>query len=165
VLDYSSLLEYLSLKRVTIHYFLNKEAKMDPISTVMLAALVAGVTAGAADVGQKAIVDAYEGLKTIIKRKFGAQSDLAPAISSLENKPDSEGRQATLAEEVAAADAAQDEEIMAAVQALQDMLAAHGDERVQTMLESARSKQTMRGGGGVQEQYMDKSPESEQIME
>ena len=74
---------------------------MDPITTAILAALVMGVTAGAADVGKKAVVDAYDGLKAVIKTKFGAQSDLANSITNLENKRDSEGRKAMLEEEVA----------------------------------------------------------------
>lgn len=44
---------------------------MDPISTVILAALVSGVAAGVTDVGKKTIVDAYEGLKAVIRTRFG----------------------------------------------------------------------------------------------
>ena len=138
---------------------------MDPLTTVILTALVAGVTAGVTDVGKKAIVDAYEGLKGVIKTKFGAQSELITAITSLEGKPDSAGRKATLQEEVVATHADQDAEIIAAVQALEEKLAAHGDERVQKMLRSARGKQTMRGRGGMQTQDMADSPDGEQLME
>ncbi len=138
---------------------------MDPLTTAILTALVAGVTAGATDVGKKAIVDAYEGLKDVIKTKFGAQSELITTITSLESKPDSAGRKATLQEEVVATQADQDAEIMAAVQVLEEKLAAHGDERVQKMLRSAGGKQTMRGRGGIQTQDMTDSPDGEQLME
>ena len=138
---------------------------MDPVTTAILAALVAGVTAGAADVGKKAIVDAYEGLKTIIKSKLGAQNELTKAITSLENKPDSKGRQATLEEEVLATQAERDAEILAAVQRLEESLIASGDKRVQKMLRSAGGKQTMRGRGGKQTQEMSDSPQGEQSME
>ena len=138
---------------------------MDPITTAILAALIAGVTAGATDVGKKAIGDAYEGLKAVIKTKFGAQSDLATSITNLENKPDSEGRKAMLEEEVLAVQADRDAEILVAVQSLEEMLAAHGDERIQKMLRSAGGKQTMRGRGGVQKQDMTDSPQGEQTME
>jgi alkyl hydroperoxide reductase subunit AhpF len=138
---------------------------MDPITTAILAALVAGVTAGATDVGKKAIIDAYEGLKGIIKKKFGSQNKVTEAISSLEGAPESEGRKLTLQEEVTATEADQDQDILAAVQELEKQLAAHGDERVQKMLRSAGGKQTMRGRGGKSTQDMSDSPDGEQIME
>lgn len=138
---------------------------MDPITAAIVAAIIAGVTAGATDVGQKIIVDAYEGLKGAIKAKFGAQSDLSMAIESVEDKPESEGRKATLQEEVEAVHAEEVAEIMEAVARLEEALAAHGDERVQTMLNSARGKQTMRGRGGTMKQDMSHSPDAEQTME
>ncbi len=42
---------------------------MEPISLI-IAALVAGATAAAKDTAEKTVKDAYEGLKTLIKRKF-----------------------------------------------------------------------------------------------
>lgn len=138
---------------------------MDPITATIVAALVAGASAGLTDVGKNAIIDAYEGLKTVIKTRFGRQSRLAEAIVSLENKPDSQGRQATLQEEVAEAQADKDDEILAAVKTLADMLAEHGDERIQKMLRSAGGEQIMRGRGGRQEQDMSDSPYGKQRME
>ncbi|MCB0000483.1 MAG: hypothetical protein KDE56_32175, partial [Anaerolineales bacterium] len=78
---------------------------MDPITTTIVAALVAGVTAGVTEVGKKAIVDAYEGVKKVIKTKLGEGSELLKAIMGLEAKPDSGGRKTTVEEEVAAAKA------------------------------------------------------------
>lgn len=138
---------------------------MDPITTAILAALIAGVTAGAADVGKAAIVDAYAGLKSLITRKFGAQSDLSRAIDSLEGKPDSAGRQVTLQEEVAAAQADQDGEVLAAVRALEEKLLAQGDVRIQKMLRSEGGEQIMRGRGGHAAQEMRDSPRGKQQME
>lgn len=138
---------------------------MDPVTTAILAALVAGVTAGATEVGKKAIVDAYEGLKSIIQKKLGTQNKVTEAISGLEGAPESEGRKLTLKEEVAATKADQDQEILTAVQELEKQLAAHGDERVQKMLRSAGGKQTMRGRGGKSIQDMSDSPQGEQSME
>lgn len=115
--------------------------------------------------GKAVIIDAYEGLKTIIKRRFGAKSKLAEAIDNLEEKPDSEGRQMTLQEEVAEAGAEQDEEILAAVRVLREKLATHGDERIQKMLRSEGGEQIMRGQGGRQEQDMSDSPYGRQSME
>lgn len=138
---------------------------MDPITAVIVAALAAGVTAGAVDVGKKAIGDAYEGLKTIIKARFGEQGKLAQAITSLESKPGSQGRQTTLQEEMAEVQADQDDEILAAVKDLAEKLAVHGDERIQQMLRSPGAEQIMRGRGGRQEQKMSDSPEAKQHIE
>ncbi len=46
---------------------------MEPISLI-IAALVAGATAAAKDTAEKTVKDAYEGLKTLIKRKFEGDS-------------------------------------------------------------------------------------------
>ncbi|MCA9997929.1 MAG: hypothetical protein KDE56_19350 [Anaerolineales bacterium] len=138
---------------------------MDPITTTILAALVAGVTAGVTEVGKKAIVDAYEGVKKVIKTKLGEGSELLKAIMGLEAKPESDGRKAIVEEEVAAAKADQDADILAAVTLLQKTLAAHGDERIQKMLRSEGGEQIMRGRGGLQDQWMSDSPRGKQVQE
>ena len=91
---------------------------MDPITTAIVAALAAGVAASAKEVGKKVIVDAYDALKTTLKKKFGPDSDLAEAVETLEKKPESAGRQTTVQEEVAAAKAAGDPELQELAQAL-----------------------------------------------
>ena len=95
---------------------------MDPITTAIVAALAAGVAASAKEVGQKVIVDAYDALKTTLKKKFGPDSDLAEAVETLEKKPESAGRQTTVQEEVAAAKAAGDPELQELAQALIEAL-------------------------------------------
>jgi Mg/Co/Ni transporter MgtE len=138
---------------------------MDPISAVVLAALVAGLSAGITDVGRKAIGDGYEGLKRIIAAKYGEQGQLAQAINSLEERPESAGRQATMQEEVAEAQADHDAEVLAAVRNLEQTLSAYADERIQRMLNSEGGEQTMRGRGGRQEQQMSDSQRGKQTME
>lgn len=83
---------------------------MDPITTAI---------AGA--VGKTAVVDAYNGLKNIIKKKFG-KSDLSDAIEKLEAKPDSKSRLEVLQEEVETAKANQDSEILQLAQELIKLL-------------------------------------------
>ena len=95
---------------------------MDPITTAIVAALAAGVAASAKEVGQKVIVDAYDALKTTLKKRFGPDSDLAEAVETLEKKPESAGRQTTVQEEVAAAKAADDPELQELAQALIEAL-------------------------------------------
>lgn len=83
---------------------------MDPITT----AIVAGV----ANLSKDVIKDAYNALKTALKKKFGEKSDLVNAVDGLEKKPDSEGRKATLVEEVEIAKVNDDTDILQLAQGL-----------------------------------------------
>jgi hypothetical protein len=51
-----------------------------------------GTLTGAADTTKSAIADACEGLKSLIKKKFGHDSDADEAIDKVEAKPESDGR-------------------------------------------------------------------------
>ena len=116
---------------------------MDPITAAIVAALVAGVAAGTTEMGKKVIVDAYEALKDAIKKKFGADSDLAEAVEKLEKKPDSTGRKETLKEEVEAAKAAADPQLQELAQALIEALKStpKGAEEVSKFKIDARGAQ------------------------
>lgn len=96
---------------------------MDPITTTaIVAALAAGVAKSATTVGESVLVDAYQALKGLLQRKFGAGSQVVKAVENLEAAPASEGRQITLNEEVQAAGADEDPEVREAAQALIDRL-------------------------------------------
>jgi hypothetical protein len=88
-----------------------QEEGMDPITSTIVAALVAGAAAGSTKVAETAIVDGYNTLKATLKKKFGHDSDLAEAVEKLEQKPDSSGRQEVLQEEILIAQADQDPEL------------------------------------------------------
>lgn len=138
---------------------------MDPVTTAIIAALVGGVAAGTAEVGKQAIVDAYLGLRSLIAARFGTDSDVCLAIEDLERKPDSEGRQVTLKEEIRAASVETDAAVVAAAQQLLQLLHAEGDERTQRVVRSSGARQVMRGKGGKMAQESTDSPDSEQLME
>jgi hypothetical protein len=87
---------------------------MDPITTSIVVA--------ASQLGETVVRDAYAGLKALIVRKFGKGSEVEKAVEAVEARPDSAGRQQTLDEELAAAPAARDPELLAAVAALQAAL-------------------------------------------
>lgn len=87
---------------------------MEPITTAILAA-VAGVSSSA-------IKDGYNALKEALKKKFGEKSDLVDAVDKLETKPDSEGRKATVQEEVSLAKVNDDPEILKLAQDLLDKI-------------------------------------------
>ena len=73
------------------------------ITTAIVAALSAGAAAGVKDAATKAVADGYTALKSAIAKRFGEKSAVANAVEQLEAKPDSQGRQLTLGEEVEAA--------------------------------------------------------------
>lgn len=94
---------------------------MDPITTAIVAALTAGVTTGTTDVGKKALVDAYDGLKAVIKKKFG-KSEIPEAIEKLEARPESESRKGMVSEEIGVEKADKDPDVLSALQALVDSM-------------------------------------------
>lgn len=117
---------------------------MDPVTTAIVAALVAGVTAGAADVGKEmasdayagtkqVIVDGYTALKSAITRKFGENRSLTNALEGVEIRPEDELRQEMLRREVDAAGVDQDAEIRAEAEKLLALIQAQpgGEQLVQ----------------------------------
>ncbi len=91
---------------------------MDPITTAIVAALTTGMVAGAAKVAEKSIVDGYDALKAALRKKRGSDSDVVNAVEELEKKPESAARRAVLQEEVAAAKAEQDPDLVEVAEAL-----------------------------------------------
>ena len=88
---------------------------MDPITTAIVSAL-------ASDLTKAAIKNSYNALKNALKKKFSSESDLVDAVEKLEKKPNSEGRKATLQEEVNNAKIDDDPEILQLAQDLLDQL-------------------------------------------
>ncbi len=87
---------------------------MDQITTAILAAL--------ASLSKDTIKDSYNALKSALKKKFGDKSDLVDAVEKLEKKPDSEGRKATLQEEIEIAKVNDDPDIIRLAQDLLDKI-------------------------------------------
>jgi hypothetical protein len=116
---------------------------MDPVTVAIGAALAAGVM----KVGQSAFDDAYQALKDTLVRKFGGQSEIAKAVDGLEARPDSAGRATTLQEEVAAAKADQDPDILTAAHALLDQVKAQpgGQQSIQNVYGNQNA--VTQGGG------------------
>jgi hypothetical protein len=96
----------------------------DPITAGIVAALGAGALKSAGQVGEHVVGDAYAGLKELLKRKLGAESEVVKAVEAVEAKPESEGRTKVLAEEVAEAKLADDPEVRAAVELLRERVGA-----------------------------------------
>ena len=100
---------------------------MDPVSTVIITAIVAGIASGSKDVAKKAVDDGYNGLKGILRRKFSADSQIMRAVEQAEKNPDSDARKAVLKEEVTAANVDQDSEVLSAAKSLIEMMKADQD--------------------------------------
>ena len=90
---------------------------MDPLSTIV-AAVVAGAATGLGAVAAEAVKDAYAGLRKLIVDRYADRGDVADALDKVEARPDSQARQAMLREELAAAGAEKDAELLTAAQAL-----------------------------------------------
>ncbi len=95
---------------------------MDSVTTAIVAALIAGVAKGAAQVGQQTIHDAYNALKSALDKKYGAKSSLTNAINVLEGEPDFKPFQDAVSERVKQYEVEKDEEIKKLVQILMEEL-------------------------------------------
>lgn len=109
---------------------------MDPITTAIWAAITAGVIASVTKVAEQTVVDTYNKLKDLLKKKLGARSKVLKAVKELEASPKSEARKGVLQEEIAAAKADQDAELVKAAQALLKSVKAvpGGEQIVQTAI-------------------------------
>jgi hypothetical protein len=84
---------------------------MDPITT----AIVAALPAMSSDLVKSAVKDAYDGLKAVIRRKWGEAGRLPKAVEDLEENPKSEGKAMVLERQVAETKAVEDTEVMQAL--------------------------------------------------
>jgi hypothetical protein len=85
---------------------------MDPI-TFIVTAVALGASAGLTATAEEAVKDVYAGLKALIQRKIGGGS-----VEAVEKKPDSQAKQASLAEDLQEVGAAEDAELLAQARAL-----------------------------------------------
>jgi hypothetical protein len=92
---------------------------MDPI-TIILTALVAGAGAGLKPTAEQVVKDAYDGIKTLIKRKYARVS-----IENLEGDPASEARKSVVKEDLEKANAGDDPELLLRAKAVLDAVREH----------------------------------------
>jgi len=94
---------------------------MDPLS-IIVGALVSAAGAMGQVATNDAAQEAYDKLKSLILGKFGSKADVENALTQVETKPDSTGRQGMLKEELQVADAAQDAEVIQQAKVLMELL-------------------------------------------
>ena len=79
---------------------------MDPI-TIIMTALASGAAAGLKPTAEKAIKDAYEGIKKFIKKKYSKVS-----VDMLENDPSDVARQEVVKKDLEKVDASSDADLL-----------------------------------------------------
>ena len=94
-------------------------ALVDPV-TLIVSALAAGASAAFKSTAESAVKDAYEGLKRLIFGRY-REVDVAP----VEKRPESVAKRQALAEDLEAAGASQDDELLATAQRLLETVRAH----------------------------------------
>ncbi len=114
---------------------------VEPVSitaAAIVAALTAGVSAGVGKVGENVIADAYQGLKGLLKRKFGENSEVVKAAETIEEDPGSEWRKGMLEEKAKVAGVDQDPEVRRVAEELLEQLKAQpgGEQHVQNAIGS-----------------------------
>jgi hypothetical protein len=121
---------------------------MDPITfTAIVAALSAGVATGAGKVVENALVDAYQGLKSTLKRKFGEDSEVVKAVDTVEEDPNSDWRQGMLKEKLERAGVDQDPEVRKAAEQLREQVERQpGGERHVQIIRGNYNAMADRGG-------------------
>jgi HetE-like protein len=117
---FNAILNFKHGKKVM--FFNEREAAMDPIT----AAIVAVLPALASDVVKSGVKDAYEGLKSVIRRKWGDTAPISKAITALEEDPNSTAQAAVLEEKVSAVKATDDAEVAQSLRQLIEQMKAHG---------------------------------------
>ena len=98
--------------------------------------IIPAIAGALGNLGSAAVLGAYQAVKTLVQRKFGADHKMTKAIEELEQEPDSDGRKLVLQEAAKKAGADKDEEIIKAAQALLDAVKAQpgGAEAVQNIV-------------------------------
>jgi hypothetical protein len=95
---------------------------MDPITTTILAAL--GVMGS--EVIKSGVKDAYEGLKAVIRHKWGESAPITKALAALEQDPSSKAQAAVLEEKVGQVKATDDAEVAQALHKLVERMKTDG---------------------------------------
>lgn len=135
---------------------------MEPVTTAILAAITAGMVSAGGDVGKQAlsdaygatkqaIIDSYTGLKALLKRKFGEQSDVVQSVESLEADPQLDFKQAAVKHYLAKAKANEDADLQKAAEGLLTLLKQlpQGEQVVQTLQTAIGSNIAQAAGGST----------------
>ncbi|MEP7128521.1 MAG: hypothetical protein ABI729_06625 [Chitinophagales bacterium] len=93
---------------------------MEPLSLIV-AALASGAVAGLKPTAEKAVKDAYEGIKAFLKNKFAGKV----SVDDLEKNPNSESKRGSLKEDLESAGAQEDLELITKAKELIQVVEKH----------------------------------------
>jgi hypothetical protein len=101
-------------------------AAMTPeiIANAIIAAISAGAVAETTDTAKSAIGEAYQGLKSLIKKKFGHANNADRAIDNLQAQPDSDAWKQILTGQLKVVNSSSDPELVSAAQSLLALIEA-----------------------------------------
>lgn len=121
---------------------------MDTLTTSIVAAITAGAATGTTDIVKKSVADGYAALKGLLRKKFGANSQVVDAMDKLQAKPDSAGRREMLAEEIKELRADEEPELLAAARGLLELIKAmpNGEQHIQQVAKGTGIAQASSGG-------------------
>src|SRR6185436_4278147 len=98
-----------------------KENQMDPV-TLVVSALLGGLTAGLTDTAKAATKDMYDAFRSRLMKKTEKNEDAQDAIAKVEKQPDSKARQELLKEELGKLELDKDDELLKLAQSLLEVL-------------------------------------------
>lgn len=119
---------------------------MDPVSLIV-AALVAGASAGLKDTASSAIKDAYNGFKKLVGGKLAGRPRGEMALAEHEGDPETWDK--PLVKELTEAGAGDDAAVIAAAQALMQLIDAEGSAAGKYQVVSASDHSVAAGGNVV----------------
>lgn len=115
---------------------------------VIIAALLAGATAGSTDVAKAAVTDAYSGLKNLLRGRLAGRPQAQEALDAQEIKP---GRwQAVLSADLTDSGADSDEQILAAARRLLELVDPHGMRAGKYQVDARHAKGVQVGEHNIQ---------------
>lgn len=98
---------------------------MEPITTIISSAIALGAAAGLKPTVEKAIKDAYEGLKQLITDRYGSNDDVVDAVDYVTKKPEAEKRRESLDDALREAGVDRDAELVTAAKQVHEAVQAH----------------------------------------
>ncbi|MEV4235280.1 hypothetical protein ACIBJI_08250 [Nocardia sp. NPDC050408] len=100
---------------------------VDPVALVA-AAVAAGATAGLTDTAKQGVLDSYQSLRGLITRRYRSVD-----VGVVEARPEAGSRRVVLAEELARAGAADDQELLTAAHHLLQLIEEHSPQAAQAV--------------------------------
>jgi hypothetical protein len=120
---------------------------MDPISLIVTA-LAVGAASGFKESASAAVMDAYEGLKGLVRKHFAGRRDGGLVLARYAEAP--KAWQGPLAAELAAVGADQDQDLVAAAQAVMKLVDEAGSRAGKYIVDVRGSQGVQVGDGNTQ---------------